>query len=104
MTKAWFETIKCNMDWLRKHFNIKTSDILQRLGFSLIPFYPNFATLTEGSPDMYGPLWIYTTLIFVVGAAGSLSNFFADTKSVNFYQEFVPISAAIVKLFIILKF
>ena len=96
MTRAWFEKINCDMKWLRQYFNINSTDIFKRLGYSLIPFYPNFSTLTEGSPDIYGPFWIYTTLIFVVAAAGSLSGFFNETDSINFYQQFIPISAAIV--------
>jgi len=84
------------MEWLRQYFNIKTSDILKRVGFSLIPFYPNFFQITEGSPDIYGPFWIYTTLIFVIAAAGSMSSFFNGVKHAGFFQEFVPISAAIV--------
>ncbi len=104
MTKAWFEKMRCDMKWVRQYFNIKSSDFYTRFGYSLIPFYPNFCTLTEGSPDVYGPFWIYTTLIFVVAAAGSLSSYFSEREAKGFFQEFVPISAAIVKLEVIFRF
>ena len=96
MTKTWFEKINCSLEWLRIYFNVKSTDIYSRLGYSLIPFYPNFATMTEGTPDVYGPFWIYTTLVFLVAAAGSLKSFFSDTIDKSFFQEFFPIAAAIV--------
>ncbi len=96
-TQAWFEKLKCNMEWLRQYFNIKTEDILKRLGNSLIPFNPKFIDLIESSsPDVYGPFWVYTTLIFVIAAAGSISSYFSGLKDKGFFQEFIPISAIIV--------
>lgn len=87
------------MAWLRQYFNINSTDFLKRLGCSLIPFYPNFSTMTEGSADLYGPFWIFSTLIFLVAAIGSLKGFFSTTDTTNFYQQFLPISAGIVNTF-----
>ncbi len=67
-----------------------------RLLHSLIPFNPKFYDISEKTPDLYGPFWIYTTLIFIIAAAGSLSGYLQDVSSKNFFQEFVPIATAIV--------
>jgi hypothetical protein len=62
----------------------------------LIPFNPKFYDLSEKSPDLYGPLWIYTTLIFIIAAAGSLAKYLKDINTINFFQEFVPLAAGMV--------
>ncbi len=42
----------------------------------------NFHQLVEKSPDLYGPFWIYTTLVFIVTVAGNLSTFL-NVKGIN---------------------
>ena len=38
--------------------------------------FDGFFELEGGKkPDMYGPFWIYTTLIFALAAAGNLYNY-----------------------------
>ena len=66
---------------------------------SLIPFNPKFHDISEKTPDLYGPFWIYTTLIFIIAAAGSLSIFIQNQSSTNFYKEFVPVAAALVFIY-----
>jgi hypothetical protein len=82
--------------FLKKYFNITTADVRTRLLHSLIPFNPKFHDISEQTPDLYGPFWIYTTLIFIIAAAGSLSGYLQDKSSENFFQEFVPIATGIV--------
>ncbi len=67
-----------------------------RLLHSLIPFNPKFYDISQQTPDLYGPFWIYTTLIFIIAAAGSLSGYLQNNISQNFFQEFVPIATGIV--------
>jgi len=38
-----------------------------------VPFNRDFYALANDKPDLYGPFWIYTTLIFLVAVAGNLS-------------------------------
>ena len=33
--------------------------------------------MIQENPDIYGPIWIYTTLIFVIAAAGSITQIFS---------------------------
>jgi hypothetical protein len=81
---------------LKKYFNVNAKDVSSRLLYSLIPFNPKFYDISVNSPDLYGPFWIYTTLIFIIAAAGSISGFLQDNLARNFFQEFVPIAAGIV--------
>ncbi|WCJ43163.1 Integral membrane Yip1 family protein [Euphorbia peplus] len=65
--------------WLRKftvaaykpYFDIDTSDVLERIKDSLFPFRGSFTEKTASNPDLYGPFWICTTLIFVAASIGT---------------------------------
>jgi hypothetical protein len=71
--------------------------VRKRLLHSLVPFNPVFFDISEKSPDLYGPFWIYTTLIFIIAASGSLAKYIKGAPTQNFFEEFVPIAAGIVK-------
>jgi hypothetical protein len=48
-------------------------EIKTKLISSLIPFNKDFHQLAEDKPDLYGPFWIYTTLIFIVAVTSNMS-------------------------------
>jgi hypothetical protein len=89
---------------LREYFNINSAEVGKRILYSIIPFNPKFHDISEKNPDLYGPFWIYTTLIFVIAAAGSFSSFLDGKSSKNYFQVFVPISAGIVILYFLNRF
>jgi hypothetical protein len=63
----------------------------------MIPFNPKFYDISQKTPDLYGPFWIYTSLIFVIAASGSLTKYLTGkTYGEEFFQEFVPLAASIV--------
>jgi len=93
LSKKYF---KFKSSFLKQYFNVTTADVRSRLLHSLVPFNPKFYDISEQSPDLYGPFWIYTTLVFIIAAAGSLSRYIQNQSTTNFFQEFVPIAAAIV--------
>ena len=70
-----------NLQFISKYFNVEVEDIKEKLISSVIPANKNFHALAEKTPDLYGPFWIYTTLIFLVTFAGNLSNYI----NVKFY-------------------
>jgi hypothetical protein len=44
----------------------RLQDVVWRVGSSFLgPFRPDFMAVTLSSPDLYGPFWVATTLIFV---------------------------------------
>ena len=95
-TKSWIEKYLCCLDFLKKYFEINSSDFYKRFLYSLIPFNHKFVDLTVTNPDLYGPFWIYTTLILAIASAGSLSRFISGNSTKNFFQEFVPIATGII--------
>ena len=53
-----------------------------------------FFEISRTQPDLYGPFWIYTTLIFMIAAAGNFSRYMAGDKDYDF--DFVPIAAGLI--------
>ncbi|XP_054800739.1 uncharacterized protein LOC129304916 [Prosopis cineraria] len=52
----------------KPYVDIDTSDVLERIKESLFPFRGTFNEKTASHPDLYGPFWICTTLIFVAAS------------------------------------
>ena len=82
--------------WLKRYFDVTTKDVLFRLLHSFIPFNPKFFDLSKDKPDLYGPFWIYTALIFIIAASGSLSRKFQGSEIINFFEDFVPVAALVI--------
>ena len=98
-TKSWIEKYLCCLDFLKKYFQINSDDFYKRFLYSLIPFNHKFQEITEKNPDLYGPFWIYTTLILTIASCGSLTIFFKginEENKKNFFQDFIPTAAAII--------
>ncbi|KAG0454842.1 hypothetical protein HPP92_023780 [Vanilla planifolia] len=61
----------------RPYFDVDTSDVLERIRESIIPFKASFTELTANNPDLYGPFWICTTLIFAAASIGTFVTYLA---------------------------
>jgi hypothetical protein len=85
-----------SLDYYRPYFNITTNDVQERLKLSLNPLKPTFFELTRDNPDLYGPFWTYTTIIFMLAAAGNLSRFIQTTSGFVPAYEFIPVAAALI--------
>lgn len=57
-------------------FDVDTDDVVARLRKALVPSAGDQSLLAEvqGKPDLYGPFWVCTTLIFVIGAAANFAS------------------------------
>ncbi|KAK7277921.1 hypothetical protein RJT34_22940 [Clitoria ternatea] len=55
----------------KPYFDIDTAEVLDRIKDSLYPFSGSFNEKTANNPDLYGPFWICTTLIFVAASIGT---------------------------------
>ncbi len=98
ISKSWYERFKCcNIDFLQVYFDITTDELAERLYNSVIPLNSKFYDISQKNPDLYGPFWIYTTLIFVIAASGSLTKQLNGVSSDQFFQQFVPLAASLVK-------
>eukprot|EP01023_Acetabularia_acetabulum_P040497 TRINITY_DN3926_c0_g1_i1.p1 TRINITY_DN3926_c0_g1~~TRINITY_DN3926_c0_g1_i1.p1 ORF type:complete len:304 (-),score=59.58 TRINITY_DN3926_c0_g1_i1:182-1093(-) len=68
--------------WCSQYFDVDTNDVLYRALHSLYgPLKPDFYESTKENPDLYGPFWITTTVIFVTAVASSISWALQDKDS-----------------------
>ncbi|RDY13264.1 Protein YIPF1-like protein [Mucuna pruriens] len=72
---GWFRTF--TIAAYKPYFDIDTSDVLERIIDSLFPFRGSFNEKTATNPDLYGPFWICTTLIFVAASIGTFVTYIA---------------------------
>ena len=93
---GWLDNINCNLSFLQVYFDFETEEITKRLIASLIPFNKNFINLVEKKPDLYGPFWIYTTLIFIIASAGSLTQYIHGADQEDYFQKFIPIAGGVI--------
>ena len=93
---GWLDNINCNLSFLQIYFDFETDEIIQRLIASLIPFNKNFINLVEKKPDLYGPFWIYTTLIFIVASAASLTKYIQGATDEDYFQKFIPLAMSVI--------
>jgi hypothetical protein len=96
LEKTTIEKLLCFLNYFRAYFKVTTNDIKKRLILSFNPLKNEFYKEISDKPDLYGPFWIYTTLIFVICAGGSLSKYFQGAKTENFFTKFVPTATSII--------
>ncbi|KAL5783674.1 hypothetical protein ACOSP7_008703 [Xanthoceras sorbifolium] len=72
---GWFRAF--SIASYKQYFDVDTSDVLERIKDSLIPFRDSFNEKTSTNPDLYGPFWICTTLIFVAASIGTFVTYIA---------------------------
>ncbi|KAK6911533.1 Yip1 domain [Dillenia turbinata] len=72
---GWFRTF--TLAAYKPYFDVDTSDVLERIKDSLFPFSGSFSEKTADNPDLYGPFWICTTLIFVAASIGTFVTYVA---------------------------
>ena len=49
--------------------------VLKKIFSAFLFFRGNFFTIDGGKADLYGPFWIYATLIFALISAGNVSTY-----------------------------
>ncbi|KAI8355312.1 Yip1 domain family [Mortierella sp. GBAus27b] len=72
-----------SIGYYAKFFDVDTSQVLERCFASVIP-KDNFLEVMGGNPDLYGPFWIATTVIFVLFVTSSI------VDSINAYINKTP--------------
>ena len=82
-----------HVDYYQKYFNVTTQDVMQRLVFSFIPYGDKLAQAVGDNPDMYGPFWMYTSLIFLLALAENLHNYIVEGNE-DFQYDFKNVSSS----------
>ena len=66
----------CSLAFVAQYFDVDTSDVKNRIQNVIMPCpSKKFLNLTHGNPDFYGPFWIATTLIFVIGVTANINEY-----------------------------
>ena len=99
MKKSYIEKMLCFLNYFRQYFRITTKEVEQRIISSFKPYNSKFYEEASNNPDLYGPFWIYTTLIFVIASGGSLSKYFNGDNSKNYFQSFVRSAGSLIYIF-----
>jgi hypothetical protein len=46
----------------------------------------------EGNPDLYGPIWIATTVVFILFLGGTISKYLSEVGNDHFVYDFTLLS------------
>ncbi|KAG0220980.1 hypothetical protein BGX31_010327 [Mortierella sp. GBA43] len=72
-----------SVEYYAKFFDVDTNQVLERCMASVIP-KENFLNVMGGNPDLYGPFWVATTVVFVLFVSSSI------VDSINAYRSSLP--------------
>ncbi|XP_071118044.1 protein YIPF1-like [Haliotis cracherodii] len=89
-------------DYYQQFFDVDTHQVLYRVLGSMTPRPGrNFLTTQiRPKPDLYGPFWICTTLVFTTAIAGNLANYFqAAGKGYTWKYDFHKVTFAATAIF-----
>ena len=95
---SFVDKLLCFLRFLRPYYSVNFNDIKTRIKYSFLPINNVFMEIADSNPDLYGPFWIYTTLIYVIAAGGALSYYFSNSSK-NYFQMFVPVAGSILYSF-----
>jgi len=63
----------------------------------MIPFNKRFHAAYKEKPDLYGPFWIYTTLVIMLAISGNLSRYLQlEEGTFTYNYNYIPIAATII--------
>lgn len=82
-----------SLSFYAQFFDVDTSEVLRRCRTALFP-RSNFLDILDGNPDLYGPFWIATTVVFILFITGTISQYLASIKEERFEYDFRLLSGA----------
>jgi len=74
-------------------FDVDTNEVIKRCWAALYP-RANFLDVLEGNPDLYGPFWIATTVVFILFMTGTISWKLASSGQEHYSYDFGLLSGA----------
>lgn len=79
-----------SLGFFQNLFDVDTDQVLNRLYGALVPFPKSFLQHhVNGKPDLYGPFWICTTLVFSIAISGNLANYLqAGAANENYHWKY----------------
>ncbi|XP_029971454.1 protein YIPF1 [Salarias fasciatus] len=90
-------------EYYQKFFDIETHNVKERIIGSMLPWPgKNFIHVyLRRNPDLYGPFWICTTLVFAIAISGNFSKFIVNLGKPEFKYtpEFQKVTIAATAVF-----
>ncbi|KAF9693385.1 hypothetical protein EKO04_008869 [Ascochyta lentis] len=74
-------------------FDVDTAEVLRRCTATIYP-RANFLDVLEGNPDLYGPVWIATTVVVILFLTGTINQYLAHQGKEHFAYDFKLLSGA----------
>ncbi|KAH8725695.1 Yip1 domain-containing family [Phaeosphaeriaceae sp. PMI808] len=75
-------------------FDVDTNEVLTRCFAALLP-RQNFLDVLDGNPDLYGPVWIATTVVVILFLTGTINRYLAaQGVGAGFAYDFRLLSGA----------
>ncbi|KAH8659077.1 hypothetical protein BGZ60DRAFT_517716 [Tricladium varicosporioides] len=81
------------LSFYAQFFDVDTNQVLSRCWAALYP-RSNFLDVLEGNPDLYGPLWIATTVVFILFLGGTINKYLGEHGKQAFVYDFTLLSGA----------
>eukprot|EP00128_Syssomonas_multiformis_P016947 Colp12_sorted_trinity150504_noHs@8018 len=75
-----------SIEYYKRFFNVDTNQVLNRSWRSFYPLKGDFLESLCANPDLYGPFWIVTTLIFAIAITSNLSTAIYSTAEIWYYD------------------
>jgi len=79
------------MSFYAQFFDVDTSAVLSRCWAALYP-RANFLDVLDGNPDLYGPFWIATTVVFILFIGGTINQWLGTATGERFAYDFTLLS------------
>jgi hypothetical protein len=85
-----------NIDYYQKYFDVDTQTVLTRCWRTMLPLEDYLNEVLENRPDLYGPFWTLTTVIFSLFVFSSLAHSLSSYLSSKPYAyDFKLLSLAV---------
>ncbi|KAF3052344.1 hypothetical protein E8E11_010353 [Didymella keratinophila] len=72
-------------------FDVDTNEVFRRCTATIYP-RANFLDVLEGNPDLYGPVWIATTVVVILFLTGTINQYLAHQGKDHFAYDFKLLS------------
>ncbi|CAG8105462.1 unnamed protein product [Penicillium olsonii] len=82
-----------SLHYYEQFFDVDTNEVLRRCVATLYP-RTNFLDVLEGRPDLYGPIWIATTVVVILFLTGTISQWLSNNDDQHFEYDFALLSGA----------
>lgn len=82
-----------SLGFIGQYFNVELDDVISKLKGACIPLNKSFYESVEKTPELYGPFWTFTTIIFLITVTGNLSSYLSSDNNFSSNFNFMPYAA-----------